>query len=290
MSTGRETRHLADTSDDGSPDDKTAGDGSPLKRQHPNPPEELQETITRATPYRTLRQLASIASKPSTPPHRAPNIGNVSTHRSTRRTPAAQLRTPRAAQRTVGLGRTAILTPHGTAAIRELELRRSGLTPGKDRRRSGRQQRETPRDVLRALSRVLAPESQPVEPSPRIADVTRNLTFVGPEDFEDASDLEQPRLSIPIGNDDDDSLVLPPTPTGLEDDNFTAQSIELPRRVSSERQPARLSRSSFGSLRSDGVQDVSETVLADLAIDPFESSFLPNDFEEDVAMADASRR
>lgn len=42
-------------------------------------------------------------------------------------------------------------TPHG---IRALEQRRAGaLTPGRGRRRSGKIQRETPRDLLRQLSR-----------------------------------------------------------------------------------------------------------------------------------------
>ena len=46
-------------------------------------------------------------------------------------------------------------TPH---AIRALQQRRAaGPTPARDRRRSGRQQRETPRDILRNLSRGMQP-------------------------------------------------------------------------------------------------------------------------------------
>ncbi|RFU28135.1 hypothetical protein B7463_g8192, partial [Scytalidium lignicola] len=251
----------------------------------PRDPSGTQDSITKGTPYNTLRQLANIASKPSTPPRRVPNFGTPSAHRAIRRTPAVQVRTPGGAQRLGGSARrTAVLTPHGRAALRELELRRSGLTPGKDRRRSGRQQRETPRDVLRALSRVLAPVTQPIEPSPQTVDVTRNLNFTAQEDFDDGSDFERPRLSIPLGEEDDDSLLLPPPiATGLEDDNFTAQSIELPRRATNDQRFARLSRSSFGSIRSDGMQDVTETGLVDLAVNAFESSFIPNDIEEDAA-------
>src|ERR1700712_3894856 len=46
------------------------------------------------TPYNTLRQLANIISKPATPLARAPSAGPPSTHRSARRTPAVQDRTP----------------------------------------------------------------------------------------------------------------------------------------------------------------------------------------------------
>jgi len=49
--------------------------------------------------------------------------------------------------------------------------------------------------------------------------------------------------------DADDSLLLPPRSAGLEDENFTAQSIELPRRAISEQPPSRFSRGSFGSIR-----------------------------------------
>jgi hypothetical protein len=158
-----------------------------------------------------------------------------------------------------------VLTPHGRAAVRELETRRAGLTPGKDRRRSGRQQRETPRDILRALSRVLAPKTQPVLPTPQGAAPTGRFTLPGNGDLDDDdAALERPRLSLAleIDEDEDDSLLLPPRSAGLEDENYTVQSIELPRRAISEQPPGRLSRGSFGSIRISDQFDVGESSFA----------------------------
>jgi len=202
------------------------------------------------TPYNTLRQLANI-TKPSTPLRRASSVGPPS-GRSTRRTPVTQTRTPGVLQKLGGSAkRPNAVTPHGRAAMREVEARRAGLTPGKDRRRSGRQQRETPRDDLRALSRLLAPKTKPVVPTPPA--LKPFLRKYGKDDsLDDGPELERPRLSLPIGeddDDDDDSLLLPPHLAGLEDENFTMQSMELPRRAVSELPPGRLSRGSFGSIR-----------------------------------------
>jgi hypothetical protein len=92
-------------------------------------------------------------------------------------------------------------------------------------------------------------------------------------------DLERPQLSIPLGDedDDDDSLLLPPPrSTGLEDENFTVQSIELPRRAVSEQPGGRLSRGSFGSIRtSDRFADLNEIGLEAPGEDGFDSSFIP---------------
>lgn len=211
----------------------------------------------RETPYTTLRQLANIP-KPTTPLRRASSAGPPS-GRSARRTPSAQTRTPGAAQRFPGSARRPhAVTPHGRAAMREVEARRAGLTPGKDRRKSGRQQRETPRDDLRALSRLLAPKTLPVIPTPPGPKPAANR--FGKDDLDDGPELPRPRLSLPIGedeDDEDDSLLLPPRSAGLEDEDLTAQSIELPRRAVSELPPGRLSRGSFGSVRmSDQFEDL----------------------------------
>src|SRR5690349_1973444 len=56
------------------------------------------------------------------------------------------------------------------------------------------------------------------------------------------------RLSLPLDEDDDDSDLQPPWSSGSEDENYTMQSIELPRRAISE-QPSRFSHGSFGSVR-----------------------------------------
>jgi hypothetical protein len=168
------------------------------------------------------------------------------------------------------------MTPHGRAAMREVEARRAGFTPGRDRRRSGRQQRETPTDTLRALSRILAPKTKPVIPTPTgPAAPAGRFTIPGSDDFDDGPDLERPRLSLPLGDEDeeDDSLLLPPRSAGLEDENVTERSIELTRRAISELPPGRLSRGSFGSVRmSDQFADMNETGL-DGVSGVFDSSF-----------------
>jgi hypothetical protein len=79
-------------------------------------------------------------------------------------------------------------------------------------------------------------------------------------------------LSLPLDDeeDEDDSLLLPPRSAGLEDEIFTAQSIELPRRAISEQPPGRLSRGSFGTIRmSDQFADLNELGLGGV----FDSSF-----------------
>ncbi|GJN67417.1 histone-fold domain-containing protein [Purpureocillium lilacinum] len=139
-------------------------------------------------------------------------------------------------------------TPHATAARRALHQRRTAMfTPGKNRRRSLREQRETPMGILRNLSKVLAPTSQPVvSSSPRgkpssIAPI--------PEESDDELPIDQPRLSLPL--DDDDSDLQPPRSSGLED--ITMGSVEKPRRAYSEQPGSRLSRGSYGSVRSSDI-------------------------------------
>ena len=180
-----------------------------------------------------------------------------------------------------------MLTPHGRAAMRELEARRAGFTPANDRRRSGRQQRETPRDALRALSRVLAPKTQTVVPTPQGAASTGRYLLPINDDLEDDAALERPRLSLALGDDEDedDSLLLPPKSAGLEDENFTVQSIELPRRAISEQPPGRLSRGSFGSIRMSDQFDLNNVGGV------FESSFAmgTESDDNDAGMVDRPR-
>jgi hypothetical protein len=181
-------------------------------------------------------------------------------------------------------------TPHARAAIRALDLRRAAVfTPGRNRRRSLRDQRETPRDILRNLSRVLAPASELVNSSPR------DRSLVGPSILEETEDddselpIDKPRMSLPLGMDaDDDSPLQPPRSSGLEEENFTIQSIELGRRAISEQPPNRLSRGSFGSIRfSDFGQN--ELDMEDIGID---SGFFPQlaleDIGREVSTGDAS--
>ncbi len=174
--------------------------------------------------------------------------------------------------------------------MREIELRRAAVnTPGgRDRRRSGRQQRETPRDLLRQLSKVLAPASQPIRGTPQLpppVPARRDRERLNDVEEEDEV-LERPRLSMPLGEeDDDDSLLLPPQSEGLGmyDDNLTTRSVELPRRAASEIPGGRLSRGSFGSIRTSDRFDQTlpdfgdGTFLADIV----DQSFVPGGFDED---------
>lgn len=243
------------------------------------------------TPYETLRQLAHVMPKPSTPQRRASSAGPSLTYG--RRTPTAQARTPGAGQRLLGSAKRGnILTPHGRAAAREIELRRAGLTPGKDRRRSGRQQRETPRDILRALSRTLAPTTNQIESSPPPPQIPSGRLLLPVRDLsdDDEADFPRPRLSLPLGDDedeDDDSLLLPPQSAELLDENFTVQSVELPRRAVSE-QPGRVYRGSFGSIRlSDRFADLNDLDSEGMGYDANNSSQLgPGNFDYDEVADD----
>jgi hypothetical protein len=158
--------------------------------------------------------------------------------------------------------------------MRELESRRAGLTPAKERRQSGRHHRETPQDALRALSRVLAPKSQPVVRTPEGLLPIGKFILPEKDNLDDDAALERPTLSLALKNDEeeDESFLLPPRSAGLEDESFTVQSIELPRRAASEQAPGRLSRGSFGSTRiSDQSLDLNRGVV-------FDSSFAIADY------------
>jgi len=196
-----------------------------------------------------------------------------------------------------------LMTPHGRAALREVEARRAGFTPGpQDRRRSGRQQRETPRDTLRALSRLLAPKTKPTVPTPPAGGgakeeedegkgkVVKLPTRGGEEDFDDDEVLPRPRLSLPLGEDEDedDSLLEPPRSSGLEDENITVRSVEMARRAALDRGPGRLSRGSFGSV---GLGDQVLGELNESGLDGvggvFDSSFsIGERFADDQAFDD----
>lgn len=174
-------------------------------------------------------------------------------------------------------------TPHGRAAIRALDSRRAAIndinTPGRNRRRSMRDQRETPRDILRALSKTLAPKSKAISSTSSSSSPGDDQTVSGararsrtggkkrsrrgqvvipenPEDSDDEFPIDRPRFSLPIDEDadSDGELPRPPRSSGLEDleDNYTMQSIEMPRRATIGLGQGRNSmRLSMGDLQSD---------------------------------------
>ncbi|KFY18342.1 hypothetical protein V493_08687 [Pseudogymnoascus sp. VKM F-4281 (FW-2241)] len=241
--------------------------------------EDAEAEKTKETPYTTLRQLANMIPRPTTPIRRASSAGPPSTHRTARRTPGALNITPG------GYGpsstrRPTAATPHGRAAAREIEMRRAAaLTPGKDRRRSGLQRRETPRDILRQLSKRLAPGTVPVAALPEMKEAEGpRLPFTRLNDVDEEPAPTRPRLSMAIGDndDEDDSLLLPPHSDALlDDDNMTQRSVELPRRAVSEQPGGRLSRGSFGSIR---YSDQFDRTMGDP--ERFDSSFIQGNFDD----------
>ncbi|RKF74873.1 putative histone-fold containing protein [Golovinomyces cichoracearum] len=215
---------------------------------------------------------------PTTPIYQASSTEKVSVAPNKKLKSIDQTRTPSAAQ-TPGFVRNRItVTPHGKAARRELYLR-AGLTPARYRRKNDRyNQRETPRDYLRALSRLLADKSQPIVATPEALATPKNDA-----EEDDESEIVRPRSSLPLRHEDeDDSLILPPESAGIEDDNFSVKSIELFRHAVSEKSPGKFSRGSFGSVRmSDVFNEMSDVGLKSNAD---ESSYMVNYRKDDPSI------
>ncbi|KAK0628668.1 centromere kinetochore component CENP-T-domain-containing protein [Bombardia bombarda] len=147
-------------------------------------------------------------------------------------------------------------TPHARAAFRTIDSRRAAIfTPHRTRRRSVREVRETPRNFLLSLGKVLARTTEPIASSSSSPGSQKepssgagvDSTIHEEEDDDDDDDLpRRPRLSLPIDveDEDDDSDLRPHRSAGLEDENFTVQSIELPRRALNENTGSRFSMGS----------------------------------------------
>lgn len=219
-------------------------------------------------------------------------------------------------------GVTNASTPHAKAAFRSLDQRRAAIfTPGRRRHSLFRDaRRETPRDVLRDLSRALAPATTTIvssssstsggsggsSSSPGSGGGKRRRrsrrsrksgdTTLGTLDELDEDDdefpIERPRFSLPgmrdFDDDDDDDDLKPPRLSGLEDvDNYTAQSIELPRRAWSEGPlSGRFDRGSMGSVRFSDY--AGPELLSDAGAD-IDSGFFPppamsDDEDEDLVL------
>lgn len=193
-----------------------------------------------------LHQLGKVIHKPNTPQARTP-AKPASASKSAPRTAGA--RTPNSAGRTpTGTIRSATrfvvrrgppVTPHGIRALQQ--RRNAALTPGRgrDHRRSGRVQRETPRDDLRKLSRLMAKHSKPIEPSPQALPTPRKA--IRQDLLEDEENEPPPRLSVPLeeGDEDTGSWHEPPRlslPLEGEEETQTVQSVEGARRALMRRQ------------------------------------------------------
>ncbi|CBX94982.1 hypothetical protein LEMA_P113970.1 [Plenodomus lingam JN3] len=229
---------------------------SARKKQRLSPEHDLINTPsndarTPITPFRRAISAGPTPGSRKTPTFRTPGTG----------------KTPRGgpATRPLPFRRAAPTTPHAIKALRERA--NAARTPGNNRRRSGRMQRETPRDLLRGLSRALARDSRPVQPSPQVqAKPTRHSALDLP-DVEDGPDPAAPRLSMALGDmyDDDDESYhsAPPRQSLLPDlpddvDGGTVQSLEFGRRAVSE-DP----RHMFGGRYSAHFGDLSELGAVD---------------------------
>ncbi|KAG5292419.1 H2A superfamily domain-containing protein [Histoplasma ohiense] len=172
-------------------------------------------------------------------------------------------------------------TPH---ALRALQRRAATYTPGRDRRKSGRMQRETPMDVLRNLGKVLAPTTRPVSSSPQEEPEKPPPQPI--DDLDEEPDLPRPRLSLPltemiVQGDGSPDIQPPRLSLAIEEDiDQTWRSIEMPRRDRSIQDRTTLSRVSMGSNRfSDRFGDLSR--MEDLEEEEAEYTIVQGDDEDD---------
>ncbi|KAG5787497.1 hypothetical protein H9Q69_013428 [Fusarium xylarioides] len=240
---------------------------------------------------------ATSQETPARTPSRTPNRRAISAepfsgvHTPLDRSGARDLRASLRRGTPASAGRSNAPTPHAKAARRLLDQRRTAMfTPGKNRRQSMLQQRETPLDILRMLGRTLAPKSQPIHSSSLSS--PGNKQSSSPEHKEDSNlydddddeddDLltRPPRLSLPLDIEDASSTssdLPPPRLSQLDEDNFTMQSIEMPRRIANE---SRLFRGSPGSERmSDYFNEATDTDIG------HQSDFFPGLLEDLQARA-----
>jgi hypothetical protein len=190
----------------------------------------------------------------------------------------------RSASRRISRGNT-LAAPSTPFRLRAVQ-RRAANTPGRDRRKSGRMQRETPFDILRNLGKgtlmsapasekdlmvvlltdnlqiALAPTSRPIQSSPQ--EQLEKLKRDGLDELDNEPVPERPRLSLPIDDVTEEyeegSPDIPPPrlSLALDEEDLTQQSVEYPRRLTDELERTRQSRLSenFGDL--SRVESVSE--------------------------------
>jgi len=96
-------------------------------------------------------------------------------------------------------------------------------------------QRETPREDLRKLSRLMAKHSKPLEPSPQVEVSKKPIrsSFLEEEDDDDENEAP-PRLSMPLNEQDEDSWHEAPPRLSLQldgDETQTVRSVEGGRRA-----------------------------------------------------------
>ncbi|KAL2866028.1 uncharacterized protein BJX67DRAFT_152710 [Aspergillus lucknowensis] len=225
-----------------------SGAPSPLTRQPAQDSNASASTPAGDTTLTRLQHLPAHTRYPSTPSRRATSTTPLTIRSASRFTPGNRGGAPS--------------TPYGLRAMQ----RRAANTPGRDRRKSGRGQRETVFDVLRNLSKALAPNSQPIRSSPQTQpepETEPEIDEIDELDNEPAP--EKPRLSLPleeVEEEDDEGSpeVRPPRMSlALEDDDITHTSVEYPRRATFDRDRGRFSMMSYGGPRfSENFGDATE--------------------------------
>ncbi|KAJ5632919.1 hypothetical protein N7490_009258 [Penicillium lividum] len=144
-------------------------------------------------------------------------------------TPSAQRSASRFTPRARAVGAPA--TPYGLRARQQRAIN----TPGRDRRRSGKVQRETTFDILRNLGRTLAPISRPIQSSPQEEPQPIEEPKDEIEELDNEPVVDPPRLSLPIQESEDGSeeaaSETPPPRMSLafDDEDITYRSVEYPR-------------------------------------------------------------
>ncbi len=167
-----------------------------------------------------------------------------------------------------------------------MDRRTALFTPGRQRRQSQADQRETPMGMLRNVARALAPSTRPIvsssSPRDKLPPSSIGTIPEEPEDrtgrYDDQDDDDDlplhppPRPSLPLEDDDDTTeLSPPPRLSGIEDYDYTG---EFPREPP---QRSRLSRGSLGSINDGDFFDPTEpTVDVGRPSDFFQDSFLEN--------------
>ncbi|KAJ5624585.1 Histone-fold [Penicillium lagena] len=188
------------------------------------------------TTLTALQRLPSHTRYPLTPSRLITTATPLTQRSASRYTPSRY--TPRSR------GAGAPSTPHGLRARQQ----RAANTPGRDRRRSGRMQRETTFDILRNLGKALAPISQPIRSSPEEETTPEPVKEVIDEidELDNEPEIPRPRLSLPMdvgdeGSETSPDLRPPRLSLAFEEDDITYQSVEYPRRDLSIRDRERLS-------------------------------------------------
>ena len=130
---------------------------------------------------------------------------------------------------------------------------------------------------------MLATDEPPPEQAPPSQDAPQHDIDLDSDELNDDADLQRPRLSIPIDEEEEDSFQAPPRLSAIDDDTY--QSVEGPRRALTDQSLTRFSRSArvsdrFADLEALGVDDDGDALMN-------EEAPMPGDGEDDVWQHDS---